>query len=495
MADDLDRLSTTIRLGLHYAMMLNSREDIQQTINNIGRQNDIASIRIYNKAGEIKYSNNPGEVDRQTNIKDEACHICHHSEPPVSHLALNARIRYFHSPQGHRLMGIISPVYNEPGCATDCHVHPMDKKVLGALDLVVSLKEIDQEIAAHQRTWAIIGVAVVAATATLIGLLIVRFVTVPIGRLIRWARRVEAGDADADVTIDQNDEMHELAQAIHQMHCAIGEKSAELDRQRSEYQRLFEMVPCIISVQDADYRLIGYNREFSEKFDPQPGNHCYEVYKGRDKKCDICPVEKTFVDGRSHYSEESGIDKDGTVKHWIVRTSPIRNADGRIVAAMEMNLDITQRKQLEEKLEQSEKKYHAIFNNIPNPVFVLDPLNLKVLDGNRSISTVYGYTREELIGTSFPALFWDAMDDQGAEHLRNATVIERAKHRSKDGSSAMSPSASRHPNTAATGYCWSPSATSPSAWRPNSSSFRPARWRPWVKWPPVSPTNSTSRYR
>lgn len=430
---NLDRLSNTIRLGLHYAMMLNSQEDIQQTIRNISRQNDIESIRIYNKTGEIKYSNKPREVDRQTNIKAEACHICHHSEPAVAYLDLKDRVRFFQSPGGYRLMGIISPVYNEPGCATDCHVHPADKKVLGALDLVVSLKDVDREIAGHKRIWVIVGVVVFVATAAMITFLICRFVTIPIHDLIRWAHRVEAGDTEADVAIKQNDEMKELAQAIDQMRCAIGQKTAELNQQRDQYQNLFEMVPCIISVQDRDYRLIGYNREFADKFDPQPGGYCFEIYKGRKTKCVVCPVEKTFADGLPHYSEESGVDSDGTVKHWIVRTSPIKDAEGRIVAAMEMNLDISQRKHLEEKLEQSENKYHAIFNNIPNPVFVLDPESFEILDCNQSLSAVYGYQREALLGTSFLDLFWEPGDEPIAARLKNSTVIERAKHHCKDG--------------------------------------------------------------
>jgi histidine kinase len=79
-----DRLTTTIRLGTHYAMMLNARDEINQIINNIGRQPEIKNIRIYNKDGEIKYSNNPDEVERTTNIKAEACHICHRTEPPMT---------------------------------------------------------------------------------------------------------------------------------------------------------------------------------------------------------------------------------------------------------------------------------------------------------------------------------------------------------------------------------------------------------------------------
>ncbi|MBW2678246.1 MAG: PAS domain-containing sensor histidine kinase, partial [Deltaproteobacteria bacterium] len=141
-----DRLTTTIRLGTHYAMMLNSRDDINQIITNIGRLPEIKNIRIYNKSGEIKFSNSPSEVDLPTNIKAEACDICHRSDPPHSELALSERTRIFNDPAGYRLLGIITPIRNEPGCSGECHVHPEGKKILGALDVVVSLQETDKEI-------------------------------------------------------------------------------------------------------------------------------------------------------------------------------------------------------------------------------------------------------------------------------------------------------------------------------------------------------------
>jgi len=434
LAGNVDRLSNTIRLGLHYSMMLNSRDDIKETINNISRQNDIEKIRIYNKQGEIKFSNNHEEIDQKTNIKDEACHICHHSEPPSTFAPIEQRVRIFRSDSGHRVLGIISPVYNESGCDSEaCHVHPSDKKVLGALDLEVSLSAVDQEIATHRTNFVILAIALFFSSSLMIIFFILRFVTNPIGQLIRGARRIERGDYSTTVEIHQNDEMHELASAINQMGRAIGEKTSALNQQRDEYQNLFGEVPCVITVQDRDYRLIGFNREFEEKFDPHIGDFCYQVYKGRDKKCEVCPVEKTFLDGASHYSEESGIDKDGTVKHWIVRTTPIKGPDGSITAAMEMNLDITERKQLEEKLEQSERKYHAIFNTIPNPVFVLFPETLEILDCNDSVDSVYGFSRHELIGTRFVDLFWDPPSDYTRKSLHTAALVERVKQRSKDG--------------------------------------------------------------
>ena len=97
-----DRLTNTIKLGTHYAMMLNSRDDINQIINNIGRQAAIETIRIYNKGGQIKFSNRTAEVETTTNIKDEACYICHRVDPPLTELDLAERTRIFDSPQGYR---------------------------------------------------------------------------------------------------------------------------------------------------------------------------------------------------------------------------------------------------------------------------------------------------------------------------------------------------------------------------------------------------------
>ncbi|MBW1828951.1 MAG: PAS domain S-box protein, partial [Deltaproteobacteria bacterium] len=201
-----------------------------------------------------------------------------------------------------------------------------------------------------------------------------------------------------------------------------------------EYQDLFERVPCLITVHDRNYKLIRYNREFAKMFNPKPDMYCYTAYKGRNEKCLRCPVEKTFQDGKPHYSEEKGINKDGTKTYWVTRTSPIKNSAGEIIAAVEMNLDITPSKELEEKLEQSERKYYAIFNNIPNPIFVLDFDTLSILDCNHMVTTVYGYAREEIMNKSFLDLFRDKDPVIQASRIKATAVINKTRHLKKDGS-------------------------------------------------------------
>jgi histidine kinase len=425
-----DRLTNSIRLGTHYAMMLNSRDDINQIITNIGRQPDIEHIRIYNKEGQIKFSNRPAEVDTLTNIKAEACDICHRTEPPLVDLDLGARTRVMRSPRGYRLLGIISPIYNEPGCATEaCHIHPAGKKILGAMDVEVSLKDTDKELALAKRGMIGLSGVVFFLTSGIVGLLMLTFLNRPVQKLIESTRQIARGDNPDLIPLDRKDEMGQLARAINTMSREIAQKQAELNEQRDEYQTLFEHVPCLITLQDRNFRLLRYNREFAERFAPEPYDYCFRAYKGRNEKCANCQVALTFEDGLPHQGEETGVNKDGTEAHWIFRTTPIRNARGKIVAALEMSLDITERKQLEEQLAKSERKYHEIFNHIPNPVFVLDLHSLEIVDCNQSVETVYGYGRSEVIGRSFLDFFAAEEREEYAEQLRTVDIFNQVRHR------------------------------------------------------------------
>ena len=267
--------------------------------------------------------------------------------------------------------------------------------------------------------------------------LVLVFVKKPIDQLIDDIQYPKAGEAPKAKEADSNNEFGTLVSATHKMRRELEEKQAALNKQQDEYQSLFELVPCLITVQDREYRLLKYNKEFFRQYAPNPGIYCYEAYKGRDKKCEDCPVEKTFVDGQSHYSEETGINKDGTKTHWILKTSPIKDDSGNIVAAMEMSLDITHAKQLEVQLARSEKKYQLIFNNIPNPVFVLSGETFDILDCNDSVGIVYGYTLDELQHKSFLNLFREQERETYASQLKTSSAINRVTQIVKDNSTIV----------------------------------------------------------
>jgi len=145
------------------------------------------------------------------------------------------------------------------------------------------------------------------------------------------------------------------------------------------YRRTFEELPCYVSVQDRDLRLITTNRMFRRDFEVKSGSFCYQVYKGRSEKCPVCPVEKTFEDGKIHSTEEIVRRKGGEEVHVIVYASPLRRPNGEIEAVVEISADITEVKRLQEK-------FHTLFEEVPCYISVQDR-DLKILEANRLFRT------------------------------------------------------------------------------------------------------------
>ena len=416
---EIDKFCNTVLNFTWFAMLHNPTEDMQDILKSMSEYNELESIRIFNCQGQVKFSNTATELGSKVEKTDVACIICHATKTPTMKKDIKGRVRIFKSDQGELLLGIMNPILNEPSCsAAECHYHPKEIKKLGALDVVVSLKDVKNEISLTKTMSAWTAIYLFIILGITICFCIFRLVTNPIKKLINETDLIGKGMYHKKINgVTQHDEIGRLSLAILVMGEKIQNKQEEFNKQKDRYQNLFDQVPCSITVQNRDYKLIEFNKEFSKKFNPEYGDHCYFAYKSLSKKCNNCPVERTFVDGNSHFSEESGINKDGTVAHWFVKTAPLKDEEGNIVAAMEMSIDISQRKKLEEIVKDSERKYQAIFKSIPNPVFILNIDNNQIMTCNDSALTVYGYKKDELKNQPFSLLF--PGKDEYEEFLKN----------------------------------------------------------------------------
>ncbi len=433
-----DRVAHTVKLGLHYAMMLNARDDIRAIVDNCGTLPGIRSIRIYNKQNEIMFATRIGEVGKRVNQSDPLCQSCHSSLPPLLNPSLAHRLYSRGSDSGTDILRLASPILNEPGCSEPdgCHFHKASDKILGVLDIAFSNEDSQALIGASlsQTLW-LAGILFVLSSGAL-SLLVVILIKRPVSRMIGEAAALSRGVESTVPAVSQPDELGELATAIRDMGHELIAKNTELTAQKDLYRNLFEGVPCLVTVQDRNYRLLRFNTAFAERFSAAKGEYCYKAYKNRDCKCVPCPVETTFETGRSVSTEESGCYKDGSKAHWIVHTAPIRDASGEVVAAMEMCLDITERKELERSLKKNERKYMDIFNNIPSAVFLLDladPSDLTILDCNRGAVAMHGSDKRALLGQSFLNLF-PAEDRLAlANDLVTGGAVNQARQRDSEG--------------------------------------------------------------
>src|SRR4030067_675509 len=66
---------------------------------------------------------------------------------PIEKLGTPSRNRIFSSGKGYRILGMINPMYNDRDCSSaECHAHPESQKVLGVIDITMSLAGVDAEM-------------------------------------------------------------------------------------------------------------------------------------------------------------------------------------------------------------------------------------------------------------------------------------------------------------------------------------------------------------
>ena len=155
------------------------------------------------------------------------------------------------------------------------------------------------------------------------------------------------------------------------------------------YQTHFDAMPCYLTVQDRELRLIAANRRFREDFGEIENRFCYQVYKRRSEKCEVCPVEQAFRDGQTHRNEEKVRCLDGKEVSVLVEATPIRDSSGQITSVIEMSTDVTEIKLLQQQLRRSQRRYHVLFDEVPCYISIQDP-GLHIIEANHAFWQDFG---------------------------------------------------------------------------------------------------------
>ena len=213
-----DSVSGIIKASTRDSMLRNQRDAIDRIIKAIGVEQGISRIRIFNKEGRISFSSDPAEVDTTVDKNAEACYRCHQAEQPLSRLNRPDRVRMYTTLQGERILGLINPIENEPRCSTaPCHAHAPGQRVLGVLDVTISLASVDATILEGRRRLIMNLAGAVVLLSMILALSLWWLVHRPIRRLFEGTRKVAGGDLESKIEVSSKDEIGRLADSFNRM--------------------------------------------------------------------------------------------------------------------------------------------------------------------------------------------------------------------------------------------------------------------------------------
>jgi PAS domain S-box-containing protein len=128
-------------------------------------------------------------------------------------------------------------------------------------------------------------------------------------------------------------------------------KEAEnaLQKAEQEKERILDSLAELVAYQDRDMRILWANRAACESAGMTRqeliGRHCYQIWGEGDQVCPNCPVARAMETGITEQGERTA--SDG--RAWFIQASPVRDDDGNITGAVEITLDITERKRAGER--------------------------------------------------------------------------------------------------------------------------------------------------
>jgi len=317
-------VSETIKRSMRYDMLKYQPERLHRAIDTIGGQEGIEKVRIFNYLGEIIYSSHRKEMGFMVDKSSEQCYACHAREKPFERLTTSARSRIFETAAAHRVLGMINPIYNETDCySAPCHVHPQEQKVLGVLDIDVSLADVDRVMISSKKKIILFAAVAIVGISLTIGLFIQRFVNRPVKHLLRGTERVAAGDLSTPLEIVSANEIGILARSFDQMTQRLQDSEQELKASEEKYRSLFDNDPNPIFVFDrSTFQIIDANIRATEKYGYSKEDLLQMSFRDLGDPEDAEKIRSSVVEACISLPKVRHRKKDGSIMHVDIHSCP-----------------------------------------------------------------------------------------------------------------------------------------------------------------------------
>jgi len=170
-----------------------------------------------------------------------------------------------------------------------------------------------------------------------------------------------------------------------------------------------------IDIVSKNYEIIFQNETLKEQFGDLSKGSCYEKYMGLEVPCDFCPMIRAIQNNTVESVELTGADG----RDYLLISAPLPNPDGSVDNAAEIVLDITERKQAEQELKESEKKYRLISENANDLISVLNDKYEYEYINEDTYLRILGYSEKDMIGKNA----WDLVHPEDRKQMLNSREL------------------------------------------------------------------------
>ena len=203
----------------------------------------------------------------------------------------------------------------------------------------------------------------------------------------------------------------------------------KIEQEMRKQAALLELAHDSIIVRDLDGRITFWNRGAEQKYgwsrQDALGKVAHTLLQTKSGQ-PFAPIDQELR--KNHYWEGELVHTTKTGKEIAVASRWVLQCDaqGSPTSIFEINNDITDRKQAEEALRQSEAHLRALFEHSPDAIITSDPTGV-ISEVNSQTEKLFGYTRSELVGRTIETLVPDRFRQSHPSRRRDYNSHPRSR--------------------------------------------------------------------
>jgi PAS domain S-box-containing protein len=286
--------------------------------------------------------------------------------------------------EDNNILDIASPIINH-------------NEIVGWARIGISQKYIEPNIAEIKRR-GLLYILISLIVGSLFAVIIAEGLSRGLQKLVTAAEKIKAGDRDLRVGPSGSMEVSQLGTAFNQMLDDISTNEKLLSK-------VLENMPVGVFILDAQGNVLSLNPAAQQIWEGAKyvSKGEYNVYKGwfpdtgKEIESHEWGAAVALNENRAVLNQEAEIEGfDGNRKTILNSCIPLRDSNEKIAGLISINVDITERKQTEIKLKQSEEKHRALVENIADGILLVDEKR-EVFYQSPSVARIHGYAIENRV--------------------------------------------------------------------------------------------------
>jgi len=338
-----------IRAGLEHQMLENDRSLIAKMVEGFGQQAHVANVMLLDRRGIVRFSSEPGEVDRVWSLDSPTCQACHQFPPDAR---MSSQVI---ETAGSSLLRTVIPIRNQAACHV-CHdpAHGINGILVFDVDTTALRAGTDRDLGLLVFGTGGIALLLIAGIAVVVRLAVLR----RLQRFETTARQIASGDLARRVPADGSDTISWLAREFNTMADSMSGLLTQVHGQQKRLETVINSIDDGIVVLDARRQVIAANDAFLRRSgrtrDRVVGTSCRYI---RASVCteESCPAQACLDSHARQVRISERTADDGSTRWEEVHASPIVNASGEVTQVVEVWRDITERRAAEARMAESHR--------------------------------------------------------------------------------------------------------------------------------------------